>query len=250
MAGHSKWASIKHKKKIEDTKRGKIFSKLIKEITVAARLGGGDIEGNPRLRLAVQRAKDANMPSENITKAIKRGTGELGGERYEEYIYEGYGPGGVAVMVTVATDNKNRTASEIRNIFSRNGGSIGEAHCVEWLFTRKGYFRIDKKCVTEDELISIALESGAEDVLSSDEDEYEIISSPEAFEKVKEKLIAHQIPVNIAEVTMLPKNVVKLEGRKAEQMLNMMEALEEHDDVQHVYANFDIPKEMIEGAAK
>jgi len=246
MSGHSKWAGIKHKKAIVDAKRGQIFSKLIREITVAAKQGGGDPSGNPRLRVAIEKAKAVNMPQDNIKKATQRGTGELPGVNYEELAYEGYGPGGVAVIVEVTTDNKKRIAAEIRKAFSRHGGNLGDAGCVGWMFNKKGYISVDKSRIKEEELIEIALESGAEDVKSDDEDVFEVITQPQDFEKVKRSLMAKNIEINSAEITMLPQTYIRLEGSKAEQMLRLMDELDNNDDVQNVYANFDIPKAIME----
>lgn len=245
MSGHSKWSSIKHKKAKEDVKKGKLFSKLAKEISILARVGGGDINNNPRLRASVQKAREINMPQDNIIRAIKRGTGELPDITYEELIYEGYGPSGVAMLVEVLTANKNRTISEIKSIFSKNGGNLGETGCVSWLFEKKGYISIDKKTCSEDELMTIALDTGAEDV-TSDEENFEIVTEPQMFEKVKEVLEKNNIKYITAEITMLPKTTIKLEGKTAQQMLRLMEALEDHQDVQHIYANFDISLKEIE----
>jgi len=246
MSGHSKWSTIKRKKGALDAKRGKIFTKLIREITMAARLGGGDIEGNARLRQAVMAAKEENMPKENIERAIKKGTGELaGGSNYEEVIYEGYGPGGVAVLVEALTDNKNRTVAEIRHIFSKHGGNLGENGCVSWMFEKKGSILIDKKTVDEDTLMEVALESGAEDVRTED-GEYQVITDPNNFETVRDALSKRGIKYLEAKITMLSKTTVRLEGDKAEQMLKLMEKMEDNDDVQNVYANFDIPEEIME----
>ncbi len=246
MSGHSKWAGIKHKKAIVDAKRGQIFSKLIREITVAAKQGGGDPAGNPRLRVAIDRARAVNMPQDNIKKAIQRGTGELPGVTYEEVFYEGYGPGGVAVLVEVTTDNKNRVTAEVRKAFSRHGGNLGDAGCVGWMFNKKGYISVDKSKIKEEELIEIALESGAEDVKADDEDFFEVITQPQDFEKVKKSLQARNIVISSAEITMLPQTYIKLDGIKAEQMLRLMDELDNNDDVQNVYANFDIPKLIME----
>ncbi|GBD97432.1 MAG TPA: YebC/PmpR family DNA-binding transcriptional regulator [Nitrospirae bacterium] len=246
MSGHSKWAGIKHKKAIVDAKRGKVFTKISKEISVAARIGGGAIEMNPRLRLAVEKAKEANMPSDNVKRAIQKGTGELPGSTYEESIYEGYGPGGVALLLEILTDNKNRTVGEIRHILSKHNGNLGEAGCVAWMFDKKGYILVNKKATDEDTLMSLALDAGAEDFKNEpDEENYEIITAPEDFNKVKEFLEQNNIPLNLAEITMIPQNYVKLESKDAEKMLKLMYALEEHDDVQNVYANFDIPDEVM-----
>jgi YebC/PmpR family DNA-binding regulatory protein len=246
MAGHSKWAQIKHKKAAVDAKKGKIFSKLSKEITVAAKLGGGDPEKNPRLRTAIEKAREVNMPSENIKRAIMKGTGELPGTTYEEAIYEGYGPGGVALMIEVLTDNKNRTVSEIRHIMSKHGGSMGEAGCVSWMFEKKGYILVDKTKISEDELMAIALDGGAEDMKNDpQEDNYEIITAPEDLNKVKSAIESRGVQITLAEITMLPKSYVQLDEKDAEQMLRLYEALEDHDDVQNVYANFNIPDEIL-----
>ncbi len=245
MSGHSKWAGIKHKKAVVDAKRGKIFSKLSKEISVAAKMGGGNPDMNPRLRLAVEKAKGVNMPSDNIKRAIMKGTGELPGTNYEETVYEGYGPGGVALMIEVLTDNKNRTVGEIRHIMARHNGNMGEAGCVAWMFDKKGYILVDKKAVGEDEIMSLALDAGAEDFRSDPgEENYEIITAPEEFNRVKEFLEQKNIPLALAEITMIPQSYVKLEAGDAAKMLKLMEALEDHDDVQNVYANFDIPDDI------
>lgn len=246
VAGHSKWAQIKHKKAQVDAKRGKIFTKLVKEISVAARLGGGDPEKNPRLRVAIEKAKEVNMPSDNIKRAIMKGTGELSGAAYEEVTYEGYGPGGVALLIEAMTDNKNRTVSEIRHLLSKHGGSLGESGCVSWIFEKKGYILVDKKTVDEDTLFAAALEAGVDDIKNDPKEEnYEIIVAPENLKAVKEFLENSGIKISLAEVTMLPKNYIQIEGEDAERMLKLMDALEDHDDVQNVYANFDIPDEAI-----
>lgn len=247
MSGHSKWSTIKRKKGALDAKRGKIFSKLNKEIMVAARLGGGDPSGNPRLRAAIAAAKAENMPKENIERAIKKGTGELaGGNNYEEVIYEGYGPGGVAVLVESLTDNKNRTVSEIRHIFTKHGGSMGEAGCVAWMFEKKGVIAFDKNKVEEDTLLEAALEAGAED-LQVGESEFEVITDAASFEKVKAALEAKGFVWENAEIQMHPKTTVRIEDEKpAQQLLKLMEMLEDHDDVQKVFANFDIPDRLLE----
>lgn len=244
MSGHSKWAGIKHRKAKVDAQRGRVFTKIIREITVAARVGGGDPGGNPRLRTAVLAAKAVNMPSDNIDRAIKKGTGELEGVSYEEITYEGYGPGGVAVMVEVVTDNKNRTVGEIRKLFSRHGGHLGEAGCVGFLFEKKGSIQIEASKVDEERLLSIALEAGAED-LQREESLFALTTAPKAFEKVRDAIVKSGIQPLSAEITKLPKSTVKLDGKPAEQMLRLIEELEEHDDVQHVYANFDIPEEIM-----
>jgi YebC/PmpR family DNA-binding regulatory protein len=245
MSGHSKWSSIKHKKAATDAKRGKIFSKLIKEITVAARLGGGDMDANPRLRTAVQAAKSENMPKDNIERAIKKGTGELEGVNYEESIYEGYGPGGAAVLVESLTDNKNRTVADIRSIFGKNGGNLGENGCVAWMFDKKGYIAVESKSVDEDVLMEAALDAGAEDI-KEDNSNYEIITAPADFEAVKDAIDKASIPYIDAEVTMLPQTTANLAGREAEQMVRLMEMLEDCDDVQKVYTNADIPDEIVD----
>ena len=246
MSGHSKWSTIKRKKGAIDSKRGKIFTKLIKEITLAARLGGGDIEGNSRLRSAVMAAKEENMPKDNIDRAIKKGTGELGGgAAYEEGTYEGYGPAGVAGIVEGMTDNKNRTVAEIRHIFSKHGGNLGENGCVAWMFDKKGSIVFDKKAVSEDALMESALEAGADDVRDQ-ETEWEVITDPLAFEAVKRAIDQKGWKYLEARVGMIPQNTIKLEAGKAEQMLKLMEKLEDNDDVQNLYANFDISDEVME----
>ncbi|RLB10398.1 MAG: YebC/PmpR family DNA-binding transcriptional regulator [Deltaproteobacteria bacterium] len=249
MSGHSRWSSIKHKKKLMDARKGKIFTKLIREITVAARLGGGDPDKNPRLRAAIAAAKAENMPKENIERSIKRGIGEIEGVNYEEVSYEGYGPGGVAVLVDCLTDNKNRTVAELKHIFEKYGGSLGEPGCVAWVFEKKGIISIEADKVDEDKLLEIALEAGAEDVKNAGS-QFEVITDPADFEKVKKAIEDAGIPYNLAEITMIPKTTVKLDGKKAEQMLSLMQALEDLDDVSHVYANFDIPDEIMEAMAK
>ncbi|MGW8272356.1 MAG: YebC/PmpR family DNA-binding transcriptional regulator [Thermodesulfovibrionales bacterium] len=247
MAGHSKWAQIKHKKAHVDAKRGKMFSKIVKEIAVAARLGGGDPEGNPRLRTVIDKAKEVNMPHDNIKRAIQKGTGELPGASYEDVTYEGYGPGGVAVMIEVLTDNKNRTVSEVRHVMSKSGGSLGEAGCVSWLFEKKGYILVDKKGVDEESLLNKALESGAEDLKNDPgEDNYEIITHPEDTNRVKEELLSRGVMVEVAEITMIPKSTVPLDEQFAAQTIRLMDALEDLDDVQNVYANFDIPDAVLQ----
>lgn len=248
MSGHSKWSSIKHKKAAKDAKKGKLFTKLIKEITVAARMGGGDINANPRLRTAVLAARSGSMPGDNIERAIKKGTGELEGVSYEEIQYEGYGPGGAAIMVQVLTDNKNRTVQEIRRIFTKHGGNLGENGCVAWMFDKKGLITVDKLKIDEDQLMSLSLDAGAEDVREED-GLFEIVTRPEEYEKVRERLQKEKMPVVGAQVTMVPKNTVTLEGQSAEQILKLTEELEDHDDVQSVAANFDIPNELLEKAS-
>jgi YebC/PmpR family DNA-binding regulatory protein len=246
VAGHSKWAQIKHKKAHVDAKRGKIFSKIVKEISVAARLGGGDISGNPRLRQAIDNAKEVNMPQDNIKRAIMKGTGDLPGMSYEETLYEGYGPGGVAILLEALTDNKNRTTPEVRHIMSKHGGNLGEAGCVSWMFTKKGYILVEKSKIDEDSLMAAALESGAEDMRNDPkEDSYEIISSPEDMVKIKEALESSGIPFSLAEITMIPTTYITLDNKSAVQMLRLVDALEDNDDIQNVYANFDIPEEVV-----
>ncbi len=248
MSGHSKWSTIKRKKGALDAKRGKIFTKLIKEITIAARLGGGDPDGNPRLRTAIQTAKGANMPQDNITRAIAKGTGDLEGVNYEECAYEGYGPNGVAILISVLTDNRNRTGAEIRHILTKNNGTMAEPNAVAWNFEKKGLFLVLQESVDEETLMELALEAGAEDFESTD-DLFEIHTSPDAFETVREALEQSGIPTESAELAMLPKSTVKLEGKEADQMLRLMEALEDNDDVQNVYANFDISEEQMAEAS-
>lgn len=245
MSGHSKWSSIKHKKGAADAKRGKVFTKLIKEITVAARMGGsGDPDANPRLRTAILAAKSENMPKDNIERAIKKGTGELEGVNYEESNYEGYGPGGAAVLIESLTDNKNRAVADIRHIFSKNGGNLGENGCVAWMFDKKGYISIDKDGVDEDALMEVALDAGAEDIRDEDSS-FEVITAPEDFEAVKTAIESAAISFQEAEVTMLPQTTTNLEGKEAEQMVRLMEALDDCEDVQKVYTNADIPEEIV-----
>jgi len=248
MSGHSKWATIKHKKGALDAKRGKIFTRLIKEITVAAKAGGGDPDGNPRLRSAILAAKAENMPQDNIKRAIQRGTGELEGASYEEISFEGYGPGGVAVIVDSLTDNRNRTVSEIRHMFSKNGGNLGEVGSVAWMFERKGQIIIEKDKAGEDQLMNLVLEAGAEDMRDDGED-WEVISSPESHEAVLESIKKAGIATASDEIAMIPKNLTKLEGKNASGMLKLTEVLEENDDVQNVYSNFDIDEKELEAMA-
>jgi YebC/PmpR family DNA-binding regulatory protein len=249
MSGHNKWSTIKHKKGAADAKRGKMFSKLIKEITIAARMGGGDPEGNPRLRTAVLAARGANMPKDNVERAIKRGTGELEGANYEEINYEGYGPGGVAVLLEALTDNKNRTVAEIRHIFDKYNGNLGESGCVAWMFDKKGIIEVAAKGLTEDEVMELALEHGAQDV-QHDGDVFEISADLGDFETVRKAVEEKGWKIELAEITMIPQNTIKLEGKKAEQMLKMMDALDDHDDLQRVFANFDISEEdMLKASA-
>ncbi len=250
MSGHSKWATTKHKKAAVDARRGKLFTKLTKEITVAAKLGGGNPDNNPRLRAAIAKAKAVSMPADNIQRAIKKGTGELPGVAYEEVTYEGYGPGGVAVLVEVLTDNKNRTVSDIRHLFSKYGGSLGEAGSVAWMFSKKGYFVFSKAEVDEDRLMEAALEAGAEDVREQPEEgTLEVVTDPAAFDDVKKAFDDRGLKYQVAELTMLPQTYIRLEGKQAEQMIRLMNAIEDSDDVQNVYANFDIPDEVMEAAA-
>ena len=245
MSGHSKWSTIKRKKGATDARRGKIFSKLIKEITVAARTGGGDPDANPRLRQVIAAAKAENMPKDKIERAIKKGTGEQGGAAYEEVCYEGYGPGGAAVLVESLTDNKKRTVADIRYLFSKSGGSLGEAGCVAWMFEKKGLFTYEKGSVDEDTLMEVTLDAGAEDIREED-GTFEVITAPEDFEQVKEALDEKAPGHVLAEITMVSKSTVKLEGKEAEQMLRLMDGLEDSDDVQKVYSNFDIPERTLE----
>jgi YebC/PmpR family DNA-binding regulatory protein len=243
MSGHSRWAGIKHKKAAVDSKRGKLFTRIIREIVVSARESGGNPENNPRLRKAIETARESNMPQDNIKKAIQRGTGEIPGASYEELVYEGYGPSGVAVIVEATTDNKNRTAAEIRSIFSKYNGNMGENGCVSWMFEKKGYISVEKDKFKEDDLLSLALELGAEDLKTDEDEVYEITTSPENYDKVKSGLENKKVCIATAELTLLPKTYINLSGKDAEQMLNLMDALEEHDDVKNVYANFDISEE-------
>ncbi len=245
MSGHSKWASIKHKKGAADAKRGKLFTKLIREITVAAREGGGNSDANPRLRLAIQKAKEANMPADNIDRGIKKGTGELEGVSYENVSFEGYAPGGVAVIVEGLTDNKNRTTSDVRSIFTKRGGNMAGAGSVAFQFEKKGVFLVKREDAKEDELLDIALEAGAED-LTSDEDFFQIICAPQDFDKVRTGLKGKNVKVESGELSMTPKNIVKVEDPEtARKILALVEDLEDNDDVQNVYSNFDIPDEIL-----
>lgn len=245
MSGHSKWSSIKHKKGAADAKRGKVFTKLIKEITVAARMGGGDPDANPRLRTAIQAAKDENMPKDNLERAIKKGTGDLEGQNYEEITYEGYGPGGAAVLIESLTDNKNRAVAEIRHIFSKCAGNLGENGCVGWMFEKKGYIVTEKEAVDEDVLMETAIEAGAEDV-REDGSNFEIITETGDFDQVKEAIANASISYIVAEITMLPQSTTSLEGKEAEKMVKLMEMLDDCDDVQKVYTNADIPEEIMD----
>jgi YebC/PmpR family DNA-binding regulatory protein len=247
MSGHSKWATIKHKKAATDAKRGKAFTKIIRELTIAARTGGGDPITNPRLRTAISAAKNENMPNDNIERAIQRGTGQLEGEMLEEVTYEGYGPGGVGMLVQVVTGNRNRAASEIRHMFSKNGGNMAETGAVNWMFHRKGDITVPKDAAGEDKMMDIVLDAGADD-LRDDGSFWEVVTPPEKMEKVRDALATAGITPASAEVGFIPQNYVKLTGQQAQQMLRMMEAMEEHDDVQHVYANFDIDEKEIQAA--
>lgn len=244
MSGHSKWSTIKRKKGAADAKRGKIFTVIIKEITIAARMGGGDENANPRLRQAILKAKANNMPADNVKRAIQKGTGELPGVSYEEYTYEGYGPGGVAVFIETMTDNKNRTVADIRHLMVKYGGNLGENGSVAWMFDKKGQIRVPVSAGDEDELLDIALESGADD-FETDDDLYLISTDPANFIEVKETLEAKSIPIESAEIEMVPKNLQKIEGKDAEKTLKLMEALEDHDDISQVYSNFDIDEGTI-----
>ncbi len=244
MSGHSKWAGIKHKKAKVDAQRGRLFTRLIREITVSARLGGGDPAGNPRLRDAIDKAKAGNMPQDNITRAIKKGTGELEGVSYEDCIYEGYGPGGVAIFLEAVTDNRNRTTAEVRKILSKFGGNMGESGCVAWMFTKRGVIQVTAHGVDEDQLLAQALEAGAVDVQRAD-NTFEVVTDLKDFAAVQAALAQASLPIEQAEITMVPQSTIRLEGKVAEQVLRLMDALEEHDDVQHVYANFDIPEEIM-----
>jgi YebC/PmpR family DNA-binding regulatory protein len=244
MSGHSKWATIKRKKAGIDAARGRVFTRLIKEITIAARSGGGDINGNPRLRTAVLTAKASNMPADNIDRAIKKGTGELEGVHYEEVTYEGYGPNGVAVMVDTVTDNKNRTSSELRHLFAKNGGNMGSQGCVAWMFESKGLISVEGSATDEDTLMTVALDAGADDV-RTEEGTFEVITAPSAFEAVKKALEDNKIPMASAEQTKIPQNTVQLDLSQATTMMKLMDALEEFEDSQKVYANFDIPAEVM-----
>lgn len=246
MSGHSKWASIKHKKGATDTKRGKTFTKLIREVTVAARSGGGNPDTNPRLRLAIQRAKGANMPQGNIERGIKKGTGELEGVSYEETVYEGYGPGGIAIMVDVVTDNKNRATSDIRNIFSKKGGNMAGQGSVSWMFKKKGYIVINRDSIEEDKLMTIVLDAGAED-LKTEETTYAVITQPNDFEKVKKVMEDNRIKIEAADITNVPTSTIKVTGEDARKVLSLVGELEDQDDVQNVYANFDIPDDILKG---
>jgi len=248
MSGHSKWHNIKLRKGKQDAQRSNLFTKIAREIIVAAREGGGNPDSNMRLRLTVQKARENSMPAENIKRAIQRGTGEIEGAQYEEANYEGYGPGGVAVMVSCLTDNRNRTVAELRVAFSRNGGSLGESGCVGWMFDQKGIVTVDKSAVDEDTLMLAAMDAGAEDI-RAEGDIYEVLSAPEDLQSIRQALTDAKIPFTEAEITRLPKNTVRVEGKEANQVLRMMDQLEDLEDVQQVYANFDIPEDLLEAAA-
>jgi len=246
MSGHSKWSTIKRKKGAIDAKRGKIFTRLIKEITVAARSGGGDPEGNPRLRSAIATAKAENMPKDNISRAIKKGTGEIAGEVYDEILYEGYGPGGVAVLVECLTDNRNRTVADVRHYFAKNNGNLGESGCVAYMFDKKGLILVDKTTIEEEKLMDAALEAGAEDVVE-EESEFQILTAPEDFDEVRDALEAEGIDLLEASVSMIPQNTIEVTDEKiARALMKLMDSLEDHDDVQNVYANFDIDNDLME----
>jgi len=245
MAGHSKWANIKRRKGAQDAVRGKIFTKLNREIMVAAKIGGGDAESNPRLRQAIAKAKSANMPMQNIERAIKKGTGDLDGVNYEEVTYEGYGPAGVAVLVETLTDNRNRTVSDVRSAFTKNNGNLGEAGCVSWIFQMNSYFVFAREGIEGDHLVEVALEAGAEDI-NEEDNEYEVIGPPEKFEDLKTAFENEGLSYQVGEVTMLPQNLIKLDAKQAEQTLKLVEALEDSDDVQKVFANFDIPDDVMD----
>jgi len=245
MSGHSKWSTIKHKKGAADKKRAKIFTKLIKEITVAARMGGGDPMANPRLRHAIDSAKAQNMPKDNVDRAIKKGTGDMEGVNYEEIMYEGYGPGGVAVMVECLTDNKNRTIADVRYIFNKAGGNVGTDGCVAWMFDKKGVITISKENTDEETLMEVALEAGAEDI-KDEGDSFDVLTAPEEFDVVKDAIDGAQITYEVAEISMVPQNTTAVSGKEAEQMIRFMEALDDCDDIQNFYTNADIPDEAFE----
>jgi len=250
MSGHSKWANIKHKKARSDAKRGKVFSKLVKELTVAARMGGSDPSGNPRLKAAIDKAKSENMPADNIDRAVKKGAGELEGVTYEEGVYEGYGPGGVAVLVEYMTDNRNRTASDVRHLFSKFGGTLGQNGSVAWMFEKKGFFTFNMDAISEEKLMEAAIEAGADDVeTNTDDGVYEVYTAPDAFAEVRSAFEAAGLTPEQGELTMLPKTTVMVEGKTADRVLKLLDELENHDDVQNVYANFDISSEEMDRIA-
>ena len=244
MSGHSKWSTIKHKKGAADAKRGKVFTRIIKEMTVAARLGGGDVEGNPRLRAAVVEAKSNNMPKDNIERAIKRGTGELDGVTYEEITYEGYGPGGVAILVEALTDNPNRTTPEIRHLFEKYGGSFGTPGSVRFQFTKKGYFAVEKPSVAEERLMEIALEAGADDLQTDNPDVFEVFTAPETFEAVRQALEVSKVPTVESRMDMIPTTYMSVDGQKSTMVMRLLELLDDHDDTQNVWSNFDTASEL------
>ena len=248
MSGHSKWATTKRRKSAVDAKRGKIFTKVTKEITVAAKIGGGDANTNPRLRNAIAEAKANNMPNENIERAIKRGTGELEGVQYEELSLEAYAPGGVALIMEILTDNRNRTLADVRHILSKSGGNLGERGCVSWMFEKKGLIVVDKDSSDEDEIFMLALEAGADD-LKTENDTFDIYTTPETFGDVRNAIEESGIDITLAEISMIPQTTVHVEGKNAQQVLQLLETLDEHDDIQHVYSNFDVPDEMLDAAA-
>nr|WP_319392113.1 YebC/PmpR family DNA-binding transcriptional regulator [uncultured Desulfobacter sp.] len=245
MSGHSKWSTIKHKKGAADKKRAKIFTKLIKEITVAARMGGGDPNANPRLRHAIDSAKAQNMPKDNVDRAIKKGTGDMDGVSYEEIIYEGYGPGGVAVMVECLTDNKNRTIADVRYIFNKAGGNVGTDGCVAWMFDKKGVISVSKEKAEEETLMEVAIDAGAEDI-KDEGDSFDVLTAPEDFDAVKDAIDGAQIAYEVAEISMVPQNTTAVSGKEAEQMIKFMEALDDCDDIQNFYTNADIPDEAFD----
>ncbi|MCM8759505.1 MAG: YebC/PmpR family DNA-binding transcriptional regulator [Candidatus Omnitrophica bacterium] len=249
MSGHNKWASIKHKKMAMDARRGKMFTKIIREIMMAAKMGGGNPDSNPQLRMAIERARSINMPNDNIQRAIKKGIGEEGGVALEPVGYEGYGPGGVAILVETLTDNKRRTAAEIRSIFSRHNGNLGESGCVSWMFERKGVLTLKKQQIDEEKLLSLVLDAGADD-LKFENDVYEIVCAPDKLESVKKSLEENKILIESAAINLIPKNTVRVEGKEAEQLLKLLDELEEHDDVQSVHSNFDMPDELIEAMSR
>lgn len=249
MSGHSKWSTIKHKKAATDARRGKLFSRILREITVAARLGGGDPKGNPRLRTAILDARSNSMPNDNIERAIKKGTGELEAEVYEEVLYEGYGPGGIAILIEGLTDNRNRAAGEIRHLFTRNGGNLAEAGSVSWMFHRRGYFAVDKSVLDEDRLMELALELGADDV-STEGEVYEIYTPVESFSTVQEELEKRNIPTTARQLAMVPQNYVPVPEDRLRQLLRLLEALEDHDDVQNVWTNMDVDEKVLEEQAR
>lgn len=244
MSGHSKWSTIKRKKASVDAKRGKVFTRLLREVTVAARLGGGDPAGNPRLRAAIQEARGQNVPNDKLDRAIKKGTGELAGTALEEVIYEGYGPGGVAILVETMTDNRNRTVSEVRHLFSKHGGSLGENGCVSYMFDKRGYFLIEPETMDEEELMELALELDVDDI-STDKGGYELFTAPEAYNEIREGLAEREIPVTVGELAMIPQTMVPLSGEKLPQIMRFMEAMEDLDDVQNVWSNFDADAEAL-----